>query len=169
MRDNKLSEKGGVLLKIITAIILFLLATPAVASDEHQCLQEAMYFEARSEGSVGMLAVGIVIKNRVASEKYPETYCGVIRQGYYRGGRPIKGRCQFSYWCDGKHERPNEKESWLSAGSMARLVMTTNIIIEGMEGATHYHARYVSPQWSYSHRKLAKIGQHIFYEEPSAD
>ena len=165
MRDNKLSEKGGVLLKIITAIILFLLATPAVASDEHQCLQEAMYFEARSEGSVGMLAVGIVIKNRVASE----TYCGVIRQGYYRGGRPIKGRCQFSYWCDGKHERPNEKESWLSAGSMARLVMTTNIIIEGMEGATHYHARYVSPQWSYSHRKLVKIGQHIFYEEPSAD
>lgn len=153
----------------IATLILCLLATPVSADDEHRCLQEAIYFEARSEGPIGMLAVGIVIKNRVASEKYPETYCGVVRQGYYRGGNPIKGMCQFSYWCDGKHERPSEEDSWLSAGDMARLVMTTNIIIEGMEGATHYHASYVSPDWSQSHRKLAKIGQHIFYEEKSAN
>ena len=153
----------------IAAFILCLLATPVSAGDEHQCLQEAIYFEARSEGSIGMLAVGIVIKNRVLSEKYPETYCGVVRQGYYRAGSPIKGMCQFSYWCDGKHERPEENQPWSSAGSVARLVMTTNIIIEDMEGATHYHAIYVSPLWSQSHTKLVQIGQHIFYEEPSAN
>tara|TARA_R100001163_G_C5059136_1_gene195785 strand:- start:230 stop:724 length:495 start_codon:yes stop_codon:yes gene_type:complete len=164
-----LSEKGGDLFRILTAVILFLLSSPAIANDEQQCLQEAMYFEARSEGKIGMLAVGIVIKNRVISSKYPKTYCSVIRQGRYFNGNPIKDRCQFSYWCDGKKEEPTDQKSWLSAENIAKLVMKNEIIIYGIEDATHYHARYVSPDWSISHKKLAKIGQHIFYEAPRAN
>ena len=60
----------------------FLVGLTGVAhADEHQCLAEAMYYEARDQGSLGMLAVGIVIQNRVDHPRYPDTICEVVRQG----------------------------------------------------------------------------------------
>jgi len=34
-----------------------------------------------------------------------------------------------------------------------------------VEGATHYHADYVSPHWRKSMRLITKIDDHIFYRE----
>ena len=31
------------------------------------------------------------------------------------------------------------------------------------EGATHYHATYVSPNWAKSFTKIAQMGAHVFY------
>ncbi|MGH6921343.1 MAG: cell wall hydrolase, partial [Geminicoccaceae bacterium] len=61
-------------------------------SAEH-CLALAMYWEAQSEGPDGMLAVAAVVLNRVAHPEFPDTVCGVVRQG---GESPP---CQFSWWC----------------------------------------------------------------------
>lgn len=61
-----------------------------------QCLAEAIYFEARGEGSRGWQAVAEVIQNRVESRDYPNTICGVVGQGAHR-----KNGCQFSFNCDG--------------------------------------------------------------------
>jgi spore germination cell wall hydrolase CwlJ-like protein len=47
---------------------------------EHECLARAMYFESNRNSSEGMLAVGTVVMNRVASPKYPSTICGVVGQ-----------------------------------------------------------------------------------------
>lgn len=47
---------------------------------EHECLARAMYFESNRNSSDGMLAVGTVVMNRVASPKYPSTICGVVGQ-----------------------------------------------------------------------------------------
>jgi hypothetical protein len=55
---------------------------------DKKCLAEAMYYEARDQGWRGMLAVGIVIQNRVRDSRYPETACGVVRQGKYRKRKP---------------------------------------------------------------------------------
>ena len=149
--------------------LVFLLSSPAVASSQKTCLQEALYFEARSEGWRGMLAVGVVIKNRVRHPKYPETVCAVVRQGQYMNGNPIRDKCQFSFWCDGKPEKIDDENAWVAAGETSRLLMSTYIIIEGMERVTHYHANYVSPKWSKYHIRIIEIGKHIFYEEPSAN
>jgi spore germination cell wall hydrolase CwlJ-like protein len=146
----------------LSAIIICMLSS-ANAQPEEGCLQEALYFEARSEGWRGMLAVGIVIRNRVASENYPSSYCGVVRQGYYRNGNPIIGLCQFSYWCDGKHERPAEKQPWHDARGVAKIIMSTEVEIVGLEGITHYHATWVRPDWIDEMKLRGKIGQHIFY------
>ena len=32
-----------------------------------------------------------------------------------------------------------------------------------VEGATHYHANYVKPNWSRVYKLIAKIDDHIFY------
>ena len=90
------------------AAALFLAPSHALA-DEKSCLAEAMYFEARDQGWRGMLAVGIVIQNRVRDPRYPETVCAVVRQGKYRNGNPVRNKCQLSYYCDVKPERPAEK------------------------------------------------------------
>ena len=65
---------------------------------ELRCLAENIYFEARAESMKGKIAVGNVTRNRLESKKFPNTYCGVIKQGY----RPGKRNCQFSWFCDGK-------------------------------------------------------------------
>ena len=132
---------------------------------DKQCLAEAMYYEARDQGWRGMLAVGIVIQNRVKDARYPETACGVVRQGKYRNGNPVRHKCQFSYYCDGKPERPAEKEAWSRATDIATLLTTTAVEIAGLEGATHYHAVWVQPSWTTALERRKQIGGHIFYAQ----
>ena len=36
-------------------------------------------------------------------------------------------------------------------------------ILDITDGATHYHADYVSPAWRKSKTKTVEIGDHIFY------
>jgi spore germination cell wall hydrolase CwlJ-like protein len=127
------------------------------------CLAEALYYEARDQGWRGMLAVGTVIQNRVKDPRYPDDACGVVRQGKYRNGKPVKHKCQFSYYCDGKPERPAEKEAWRQAVDIATLLTTTAVEIAGLEGATHYHASWVRPSWSKGLERRKQIGGHIFY------
>ena len=88
-------------LAVIVALMMTLASGGLSAgdSDGRKCLAEAMYYEARDQGWRGMLAVGIVIQNRVSDARYPETACGVVRQGKYRNGNPVKHKCQFSQNC----------------------------------------------------------------------
>ena len=87
------------------AMVVVIMVAGAVQADPVQkhCLAEAMYFEARNQGWKGMLAVGVVIQNRVKDPRYPSDICSVVRQGKYWQGHPVKHKCQFSYYCDGKH------------------------------------------------------------------
>ena len=57
---------------------------------ETQCISEALYFESIGEPIEGQLAVLSVIQNRKNSGKYPNTFCGVIKQNRqfsYRNGK----------------------------------------------------------------------------------
>ena len=140
-----------------------LLASTPVLADEKRCLAEAMYFEARDQGWRGMLAVGVVIRNRVNDPRYPDNICSVVKQGRYWKGNPVRHKCQFSYWCDGKPERPAEKKPWTVALDIARMLISSKVEIEGLEDATHYHATSVQPSWASVLKKKKQIGEHIFY------
>lgn len=48
--------------------------------DQIECVAEAVYYEARGEGSRGMQAVANVIYNRTKSAKFKNTPCAVIKQ-----------------------------------------------------------------------------------------
>ena len=129
---------------------------------EWACLAEALYFEARGEALPGQVAVAEVILNRVDSGSYPDTVCGVVRQGESRG----RHACQFSYRCDGAPETFSEQAAYERVARVARKM------IDGMprtltDGATHYHTRQVSPRWSRKFERTATIGAHYFYRVPS--
>ena len=147
------------------AMVVVIIMAGAVQADPVQkhCLAEAMYFEARNQGWKGMLAVGVVIQNRVKDPRYPSDICSVVRQGKYWKGNPVKHKCQFSYYCDGKHERPAEKQAWKEASDIAGLLVATDVVVAGLEAATHYHCTTVKPPWATGLKKRKKVGDHVFY------
>ena len=139
----------------------FLASLPAAEGGEQwECLAEALYFEARGETIRGMFAVGEVILNRVDSDAYPDTLCGVINQGTGR-----RYACQFTYTCDGNPEVISEPRAWERVGKVAA------ILLDGAPraltgGATHYHTKAVSPSWAKRFPRTAAIGSHYFYRQP---
>jgi len=153
------------------------------------CLVENMYFEARSDGYAGMYAVTMVVMNRVSDKRYADTVCGVVHQGPTREswktrGKdvadserkywPIKNRCQFSWYCDGKADVMYNEEAVHLATDIAILVLdiSTNrlgdstFLVDITEGSTHYHTNYVKPAWRHDRgmAKITSVGTHIFYK-----
>jgi spore germination cell wall hydrolase CwlJ-like protein len=127
-------------------------------NDEVNCLAQNIYFEARSEPVDGMLAVGHVVLNRVASKKFPDSVCKVVRQG----GERRLNRCQFSWWCDGRSDEPRNKVSWNASRLIAWFVYNGQTV-DPTGGALWYHAEYVKPYWRTAFVTGPQIGRHIFY------
>ncbi len=120
-------------------------------ADTH-CLAHAIYYEARGERFVGMLAVANVIMNRVADPNYPKTVCDVTRQR----SRTV---CQFEYYCKVGNRIPaSDDPQWNMANDIAFQVMSGNLP-DLTDGATRFHAINGSRPSSGSLR----IGSHIFY------
>ncbi len=129
----------------------------ARGGDELQCLAEALYFEARGETVKGQFAVAEVILNRVQSDRFPSSACGVINQGTGK-----KYQCQFTYTCDGHKEVISEPRAYERVSKVARAALD-GVAPELTEGATHYHTTAVNPRWSRVYTKTAAIGVHVFY------
>ena len=127
---------------------------------ELDCLSEAVYYEARSEDTIGQIAVAEVVMNRVANPHYPKTVCGVVFQGQYR-----QTGCQFTFTCDGSRAARPRGESWDRARAIAlHVLLGLNTPMTGK--ATHYHTDYVNPYWAAGLVETGVIGTHIFYRFP---
>ena len=147
---------------------------PFFKNNEITCLAKNMYFEARSEGIAGVVATTQVVYNRVNSEEYPNTICEVIEQAKISQWwlkekgiiKPIKNKCQFSWFCDGYSDEPKDDKTYSELFELAEQFV--NGEHEGMiditGGALWYHADYVHPRWSNSKEVTAKVGRHIFYK-----
>ena len=83
---------------------------------------------------------------------------------------PIIGRCQFSWFCDGKSDTPTDSYTWVQSMEVAREILEINnfqsrmILIDITEGALWYHADYVKPDWSNYLQRIITIENHIFYK-----
>ncbi|WP_254604145.1 cell wall hydrolase [Leisingera sp. ANG59] len=131
----------------------------ATGGEQFACLAEALYFEARGETVKGQFAVAEVILNRVQSEQFPDTPCGVINQGTGR-----KYQCQFTYTCDGHKEVIREKKAYQRVAKVARAALD-GLKSELTEGATYYHTTAVRPRWSRTFTNTTRIGVHLFYRD----
>nr|WP_314445847.1 cell wall hydrolase [uncultured Sphingomonas sp.] len=121
------------------------------------CLTQAIYYEAASEGVDGGRAVAQVVLNRVRHTGYPSSVCGVV----YQGSERVTG-CQFTFTCDGSLARTPVPYLW----SRSRLIASEALagrIFAPVGYSTHYHADYVVPYWAASLDKVAVVGRHIFY------
>lgn len=146
---------------------------------ELYCLAQNIYFEAKSEPLAGQYAVADVVLNRVNDTRYPNTICEVVREGPIKESwktrqhadlpddqriyHPIKNRCQFSWYCDGKADTIRDNDAWRTAQIIAYKIVHTDKMRGITEGATHYHADYVSPKWANKIQLVGSISTHIFY------
>jgi spore germination cell wall hydrolase CwlJ-like protein len=126
-------------------------------SQEWHCLTEALYFEARGESFRGQVAVAEVILNRVDSKRYPNSICGVVKQGQQR-----RNACQFSYNCDGIANRIGNKGVFEELGRLA-WVMKQGHDRSLTGDALFYHNTSVRPRWARKMVRTTRIGDHIFY------
>ena len=130
------------------------------------CLALNTYHEAKNQSMIGQVATAQVVMNRVADSRYPNTVCEVVKQGpKYKGSDvPVRHKCQFSWFCDGKSDEPKkDSKEWRMAQEYARIVLSGRIVIDVTEGATHYHATYVRPSWAKTKKRTTRIEKHIFY------
>lgn len=131
---------------------------------EEYCLALNIYYEARGSNRADRLAVADVVMNRVQDTRYPNTVCEVVKQGRQdANGNMLRHQCQFSWYCDGKADRPQDQDRWIDAQQIAYMVYVLNEYRGLTEGATHYHATYVEPQWASELQLVGRIGAHIFY------
>ena len=149
---------------------------------ELYCLAKNIYFEAKSEPIAGQYAVADVVLNRVKDSRFPNTICEVVYEGPLRESwqtkkqtdlddaeriyHPIRDRCQFSWWCDGKSDNIKDGDAWRKAQEIAYRLVNDYKHRGLTEGATHYHATYVNPKWAPTLDLVGRIGTHIFYRWP---
>ena len=143
-----------------------------VDPEQLECMALNIYFESAVEPLAGKIAVSQVVLNRVKEDRWPTTVCGVIKEGpTYKNWEgnvyPVKDRCQFSWWCDGKIDVPHPGRVWENSKKVAKLVMTNNRMVDITEGSTFYHAEYVNPLWASRMNRIGRIGAHYFYKNRS--
>jgi len=145
----------------LLSVVVMATIVPSVADahsmqDERNCLALTMYWEARGEGHRGMTAVGWTVLNRVRSKHFPSTPCGVAFEGGEQRG------CQFSYWCDGKSDRPRNRHDWNKA-----LIIAAGLMVDPPGDPTHgalfYHSTSIKVPWKRKRVRTTRIGRHIFY------
>ena len=133
------------------------------------CVALAVYFEARNQPPQGQIAVAHVVLNRVADPHYPSDPCAVVMEGPTYANSlsnlPVRHRCQFSFFCDGRPEEITDMEAWREARMWSVLAMN-GATDDPTYGATHYHATSVWPFWAPHLELTAAIEDHVFYRNP---
>ena len=125
------------------------------------CLARTIYWEARGTGEVGMQAIANVVMNRLGHSGFPNTICGVVKQGHE------KGSCQFSWWCDGKSDQAKEDESYAIAKEIARKAL--NLQLPDLTGgALYFHHGKATTSWSREYIKTAEVASFVFYKPRGA-
>ena len=128
----------------------------SVKQSDLECLAKNVYFEARGEGRIGMLAVAFVTMNRVEHEdEWPSTVCGVVYQRTQSG-------CQFVWTCN-RYPVVRDQEMWRRSLDIAQEVMTKQTLGDPTHNAVFFHAGTPSMRPSPRAVYTVSIGGHSFF------
>lgn len=127
--------------------------------EDVDCLAKNIYFEARNQSTVGKVSVAMVTINRVISKGYPDNVCDVVYQ------KKSSTECQFSWFCDGKSDKIENRKAYDNALEIAeRVLYNYDSMLDPTDGALYYHSIKVNPHWASAFSKTVKIDDHIFYK-----
>ena len=158
--------------------------------DEVYCMAQNVYFEARHESMVGKIAVAHVVMNRIEDKRWPNTVCGVVKEGPVRESwktkkdptlakedrkyYPRRDRCQFSWYCDGKADMlwvtykdgtiiEQNMTAWRDSVHTALFVINDEWAMDPTDGATfYYNPNIANPAWAGKYKETAIFGNHRF-------
>lgn len=149
--------------------------TSGIDEEQAYCLALNIYHEARGEEVAGQVAVANVTLNRANDPRYPNTVCGVVKQGVMgteSTSLPEINKCQFSWYCDGKSDNVVIKNSKgivahniedFEEASILAIMTLGGVIADNTDGATHYfNPHVVHPKWAEYYTLTHEFGQHVF-------
>ncbi|GAJ99540.1 MULTISPECIES: cell wall hydrolase [Geomicrobium] len=121
----------------------------SISDEELDLLARLIHSEAQGEPYAGKVAVGTVVLNRVADDRYPDTITDVIYE-------VVNGYYAFSPVLDGTIEEPAADESKLAAREA--------LAFEGQgEGSIFfYNPDTATNHWNATRDETKRIGQHVF-------
>ena len=140
---------------------------------EVMCLAVNLYYEARNQPIEGQRWVLDVVRNRVESDTWPDTMCGVVKQ-----------RLQFSWYNSAKDWMPEDETEWY--GYLKDQISSYSLEVSALDeavrlatwhyyqqpydrtlGATHYMTWDLWTQhtvsWGETLGIAGKVGDHIFF------
>ena len=159
---------------------------------ELKCMAENIYFEGRAEPMVGKVAIGKVVMNRIEDTRFPNSICGVVKQGPVRESwktrqqkdlpdserkfYPIKNRCQFSWWCDGQKDIiwatymngeviESNMTAWRDSINVALWLMSGELKDPTHGAVFYYNPNIANPSWGAIYKETAMIGNHRFMKD----
>ena len=151
---------------VLTALSLILYANPSQAKNtpdfltEATCLATNIYFEARGESVKGQMAVAMVTINRVNDGRFADTICKVVYQSKVDSkGRPIRGQCQFSWYCDNKSDKIPHDSAEARLAMFIAIAVMTKVVRDITSGALYFHSKN---KHTYS-ENVIEIGNHVFF------
>ena len=173
-------------LTFLTQIVLGLVTTNPLMHhsstlDMHEelyCLALNSYHEARGVDFDEMLAVSQVVMNRV-DRTMDATVCDVITEGPIRESWrtrqddtlseeervyfPVRHRCQFSWYCDGRSDAVRNLTGWEDAVIAAYLVYN-GYGEDRVDGALYYyaHKKIDMPIWAEGMTVTAVLAGHTY-------
>ena len=123
---------------------------------EEECLAKNIYHEAGIEPTEGKYAVAQVTLNRLRAGQWGKDICSVVY-----------AKSQFSWTLYKKRKAEHPKgQLWAESQAVARSVLVRGYRVPSLAESTLYHAEYINPPlWAKSVRKVAQVGQHIFYKK----
>lgn len=142
-----------------------------------KCLATNIFYEAGSEPEKGKQAVARVVMNRVKHGFAPDP-CSVVYQVTtvfkpietdIEDEDPIMKKvklCQFSWVCESDRRPLNVHDPrYKQSERIAYNVLAHDAYKDVVPNTVlFFHNLWVNPMWPY--RKVAQIGNHIFYEKP---
>jgi spore germination cell wall hydrolase CwlJ-like protein len=172
-RTDKTAWAIGLAIAALLGLFGFLMSAVKAHQDEQReraleahrknldCLARNVYFEARGEPLAGQFAVAEVTLNRQASRLYPRTICEVV---YQKNWDPLRKRYVGAFsWTEFDSLPEPSGDDWQRAWRVAETVYYGKSI-PTLQGALHFHATYIKPDWAKSKQRVARIGRHVFYK-----
>jgi hypothetical protein len=124
------------------------------------CLALNVYFESRNQPLLGQMAVAAVTLNRADGDK--EKICQVVTQPYQFSWTINRLKKHGKYYVLPNKYVPKNIEAWIQSWQVAEKILKNGA--QGIvHGATFYHATWVNPSWDDKMKKVAQIGDHVFY------
>lgn len=131
-----------------------------MTQQEIACMTQVMYREARGEGSIGMIAVGYAVLNRMATQGYADTVCGVV----YQRGKDRSGitRCQFQWACTDLRHTAMLRSSEQHARELAIAVMRREVP-NPIDDSIFFHEKSLKPPHVRGLPLRAIVANHAYF------
>ena len=132
----------------LLSVIIF--SGPVMADREFDCLANTIYHVGHGEDNDGKRLIGELVINRVESDDFPDTICGVVYQDgqfqWTKGTWPITMQSQYEESVRISKELLNTKST------------------DMMPVLYYHHYMMPRPEWSYYRNRMLRHGEYIYYE-----